>query len=178
MIELYSDRLRLRCLRDEDWPAFLYVHQDPDINRYVRQPDTGANIRSKFEQRSQPWVYGAGEWLTLVIEEIDSQQTIGFTGLYCQDFALAHAEVGYLLLPQAYGKGYATESLRAVIDWACLSFDVHKFIGHCAQDNKASARVLEKCGFQLEGILRHNFKIGDVWIDDCAYGLLAEERLL
>lgn len=57
-----------------------------------------------------------------------------------------------------------------------MSFNIHKFIGHCANDNLASAKVMEKCGFELEGILRHNFRIGDLWVDDRAYGLLSDER--
>ncbi|MCA1895993.1 GNAT family N-acetyltransferase [Shewanella putrefaciens] len=176
MLALYTDRLKLRSLRDSDWEHFYALHSDPDINLYVRNPEPEDVIRNKFIQRADTWFYGSGEWLTLVIETVNTGQFVGLTGLYCQSIEEQRAEVGYLLAKQSHGKGYATESLKAVIDWACLSFNVHKFIAHCAKDNKASARVLEKCGFQLEGLLRQHVKIGDHWIDDCAYGLLSDER--
>lgn len=176
MLELYTDRLRLRSLLDSDWDNYYALHCDPEINLFVRTPESEEVIRSKFQQRSDAWFYGSGDWLTLVIETVDTGQFIGLTGFYCQNIEEQRAEVGYLLATEGHGKGYATESLQAVIDWACLSFEVHKFVGHCALDNRASARVLEKCGFQLEGILRQHFKIGDNWFDECAYGLLAAQR--
>lgn len=178
MLELYTDRLKLRSLQDSDWEHFYALHNDPDINRFVRVPESQEVIRSKFQQRSDTWFYGSGDWLTLVIETVDTGQFIGLTGLYCQSFEEQRAEVGYLLAAEGHGKGYATESLMAVIDWACLSFNVHKFVGHCAKDNHASARVLEKCGFRLEGLLRQQFKIGENWLDKSAFGLLADERRL
>lgn len=176
MLELYTDRLRIRSLQDHDWENFLALHLDPDINRYVRIPEPVEVIHQKFEQRAKTWSYTSGDWLTLVIESLETDEFIGLTGFHCQHLEEQRAEVGYLLAHASHGKGYATESLQAVIDWACLSLQVHKFVGYCAKDNIASARVMEKCGFQLEGVFRQQFKIGDLWLDECAYGLLADER--
>jgi RimJ/RimL family protein N-acetyltransferase len=173
MIELVTPRLLLRTLCEADWPAFHEINLDPEVNLYVRQPESDAAIREKFEQRTQPWFYGAGEWLSLVIEERETGLFVGITGLRCVDFALNRAEVGYLLARNGQGKGFGTESLRAILDWAGPKFQVHKFVALCAKENMGSRRVLEKCGFVLEGIFTDNMKIGDSWIDDCAYGLLA-----
>ncbi|MEC4726005.1 GNAT family N-acetyltransferase [Shewanella sp. D64] len=176
MLELYTQRLRLRTLKREDVQDFLRVHHDPIVNQFVRVPESEAVILEQFEHKLSPWAYESGDWLTLTIEEISSNRFIGFTGLYCSNLVLGHAEVGYMLAVEGQGKGYATESLKAVIDWACLSCNVHKFIGTCSTGNLASVRVLEKAGFKLEGVLRHNFKIDERWIDDNVYGLLSEER--
>ncbi|MGI1945743.1 GNAT family N-acetyltransferase [Shewanella sp. MF08487] len=178
MLELYTDRLKLRSLHASDWEHFYALNSDPKINRFVRVPESQDALRCKFEQRANTWSYDSGDWLTLVIETVDTGQFVGLTGLYCQHLEEQRAEVGYLLAADCHGKGYATEGLTAVIDWACLSFNVHKFVGHCAKDNHASARVLEKCGFRLEGLLRQQLKIGENWLDECAYGLLADERRL
>lgn len=175
-VELYTERLKLRPLTDADWPYFLALNLDPDINQYVREPESEAQILEKFNQRRQTWFYASGDWLTLVIEELGSEAFVGLTGLHCDEYSVNRAEVGYLLAHSGQGKGYATESLGAVIDWASLQFGVHKFVGHCAKDNLGSRRVLEKCGFVLEGILRQHVKVGDTWIDDCSYGLLSAER--
>ncbi|QYJ87440.1 GNAT family N-acetyltransferase [Shewanella mesophila] len=176
MLELYTNRLKIRSLHRGDWQNFLSVHQDRAQNQYVRVPDGLEVLTNKFEQRLRPWRYESGDWLTLVIEEISTGEFIGFTGLYSVDLSLGQVEVGYMLAAKGQGKGYATESLQGVIDWACLSLEVHKFIGLCAEQNLASARVLEKCGFIHEGTLRHNYLLDDCWIDDRYYGLLASER--
>ncbi|WP_394204039.1 GNAT family N-acetyltransferase [Shewanella waksmanii] len=176
MIELYTERLKIRTLDARDLDNFLLVHQDPDLNKFVRSLDDIPLLKQKFTERLAPWEFASGDWLTLVIEEVHSGTFIGFTGFYANKPELKQVEVGYMLVSSAHGQGYASESLEAVIDWACLQFDVHKFVGVCAKDNLASGRVLEKCGFQLEGILRHNMKIDSQWIDDSYYGLLAAER--
>lgn len=176
MLELYTDRLKIRSLEPKDWQNFLSVHQDRAQNQYVRRPESLEVLADKFEQRLRPWRYESGDWLTLVVEEISTGEFIGFTGLYSVDLSLGQAEVGYMLAASGQGKGYGTESLQGVIDWACLSLDVHKFIGLCAEQNLTSARVLEKCGFIHEGTLRHNYMLDGCWIDDRYYGLLASER--
>ena len=86
-----------------------------------------------------------------------------------------HAEVGYLLAPEAEGQGIATEALQALVTYALSHYPLHKLVGRCVNGNIASARVLEKCGFQLEGILRHNHRIAGCWYDDRYYGLLADD---
>ncbi|ASJ96346.1 MULTISPECIES: GNAT family N-acetyltransferase [Shewanella] len=176
MLELYTDNLRIRSLTPDDWQDFLSVHQDEQQNRHVRAPQSEPVIRDKFAERLMPWRYESGAWLTLVIEEIATGEFIGFTGFYTVDVSLGQVEVGYMLSRNGQGRGYATESLKAVIDWACLQYEVHKFIALCSNDNLASVRVLEKCGFVHEGTLRHNFRLNHVWVDDCYFGLLASER--
>lgn len=54
MLELYTDRLRLRSLQEQDWPHFLALHQDPDINRYVRIPEAPEVIRQSLSSAQSP----------------------------------------------------------------------------------------------------------------------------
>jgi RimJ/RimL family protein N-acetyltransferase len=177
MIALYSERLTLRSLTSSDWPHFLAINQDSEINTFVRQVGSTEEIRSKFEQRLLPWVFESGNWLTLVIEELSTGEFVGFSGFHCADVMLKRAEVGYLLSPKHQGKGYATEALQCVIDWGALAFDIHKYIGFCDVRNTGSARVMTKCGFKQEGRLRENNKIGESWSDDFIFGLLVKERI-
>lgn len=62
--------------------------------------------------------------------------------------------LGYLLATDAWGRGYMVEALQPVVDWWLSQPDVFRVWATCDVDNKASARVLEKAGFQLEGTLR------------------------
>ena len=59
------------------------------------------------------------------------------------------------MLARAYwGRGYMTEALKELIDWALKQKDIYRIWAVCDVDNLASARVMEKAGMQLEGTLR------------------------
>eukprot|EP00297_Palpitomonas_bilix_P015422 CAMPEP_0113866688 /NCGR_PEP_ID=MMETSP0780_2-20120614/7_1 /TAXON_ID=652834 /ORGANISM="Palpitomonas bilix" /LENGTH=212 /DNA_ID=CAMNT_0000851557 /DNA_START=164 /DNA_END=802 /DNA_ORIENTATION=+ /assembly_acc=CAM_ASM_000599 len=85
------------------------------------------------------------------------------------------AEVGYWLAVSEWGKGYATEALRSIIDTSFNDLSLNKIDAAIFSDNPASARVLEKVGMQKEGYLRqHHFRWGS-YRDSVLFGLLREE---
>lgn len=172
---LYSDRLVIRSITEQDWPEFQNLYQDADVVRYIRAVETDAEIRARFDSRLVPWVFEDGQWLTLVIETL-SGEFVGLTGFCCVDGFSRRAEVGYMIKPSMQKQGYGAESLQAVIDWGCLRYQVHKYIGYCAVDNLGSAKTMQKCGFRQEGLLRSNYRIADTWVDEYLMGLLADER--
>ncbi len=89
MLELYTDKLRLRSLRADDWDNFLMLHQDPIINQFVRRPAEESVILEKLEYRLSPWQYETGDWLTLVIEALGTDKFIGL----CAKQNIASAKV-------------------------------------------------------------------------------------
>ena len=87
----------------------------------------------------------------LLIESRADGLLIGSTGLGFE--TPAQASTGYVLAHDAWGLGYATEALTAVRDWAA-QLGVERVYALCHPAHRASARVLEKCGFLCEGTLR------------------------
>ncbi|MCL1036643.1 GNAT family N-acetyltransferase [Shewanella submarina] len=172
---LYSDRLIIRTLEERDWPEFRALHQDAEVSRFIREVESDSEIKARFDDRLASWSFESERWLTLVIETLDGE-FVGLTGFCCVDAFSRRAEVGYIIKPSMQKQGYGTESLQAVIDWGCLQHQVHKYIGHCAVANIGSIRTMQKCGFQQEGLLRRNYRIGDTWVDEYLMGLLADER--
>ena len=78
---------------------------------------------------------------------------LGGTGL---GFETPHrASTGYVLARDAWGQGYATETLQAIVATAHPA-GVQRLYALCHPDHRPSRRVLEKCGFQLEGTLRRH----------------------
>lgn len=98
---------------------------------------------------------------------------IGFAGL---EIGNSHqAEVGYWLAKPFWGRGIMTAVVRRACRHAFVTWDLAKITAHVFSFNSASARVLEKCGFQKEGFLRkHHVKDGQL-IDAYVYGLLRDE---
>lgn len=65
-------------------------------------------------------------------------------------------EIGMWVREDEAGRGLGTRVLRALVDWADADWPIHKLTWQCDSRNLASARVAEKCGFQLEGRLREH----------------------
>ena len=81
------------------------------------------------------------------------------------------AELGYLLLPEYFNKGYATESLRAVIDWAWKECGIRQFKAVVTRGNIGSEKVLSKCGLTHTDTLFKVHTIGEKLYDDLIYTL-------
>lgn len=174
-LSLRTPRLQLDSLNEQDWPLFLHLYQDPEVQRYIADPMDLAEIRARFESRLMPWEKSANHWLCLVVREKRSGQPVGLTGFLAEWLPLQQAEVGYAMLPSYQGRGFAKESLMAVLAFGFQQCLFHKMTGRVTVGNHASRGVLERCGFQWEGTLRDNYQLGGQWCDDWVLGMLESE---
>ena len=91
-----------------------------------------------------------------------------FTGVYARS-----AEIGYWVAEDCWGRGIATEAVRAVTEHAFRAFGVVRVQASVFAWNEASMRVLEKCGYAREGVLTKSvFKDGEL-IDSVLYAIVA-----
>jgi len=149
---LLTPRLQLRPPRDVDTTEVFHCYaSDPDVTRYVGWPrhrdidDTRAFITfAKAEW--QRWPAGP-----LLIESREDGRLLGSTGLAFETADIA--STGYVLAKAAWGKGYAQEALSAVVAMADR-LGVQYLYALCHADHAVSAHLLERCGFELEALLR------------------------
>ena len=100
-------------------------------------------------ERSANWLDELDkEAAVLLVTERSSKQPVGLLILHesADENSGRIVRVGYMLAESAWGKGYATELLRALVRW-CKTEDVSSIMGGVAPDNVASQRVMEKAGF-------------------------------
>jgi RimJ/RimL family protein N-acetyltransferase len=168
-MELYSERLYMRQITDNDWPLFLALHVDPQVIRYVCDAPTKSHTREKFEARLPQWMPNSAHWLCLVIFDIQTHNPLGVTGLKLEFSNSSSAEVGYLLLQQYQGRGYGSESLQAVMTFARDVLGLRALKGVVTEGNHASCRMLEKCGFVLEQRQPRAYCINGQLFDDLIY---------
>lgn len=173
MVNVSSARLDYQPLAETDWPFFLSLHQDPLVMRYVSDPRAEARIRQLFDVRLPPWDVGSQHWLCLVMREKATGAAVGVTGFV--DRGDGVAEVGFLLASAFHGRGYGTESLRAVCRFAFAEAGFRKLSATVTAGNVPSRTVLEKLGFLLEGTLRESYLLEERWQDDWLFGLLRRE---
>jgi RimJ/RimL family protein N-acetyltransferase len=128
----------------------------------------------------------ADEWLNFVAKHTQEQgcpvqwairttneSLIGGCGFDGFQAGKSHrAEIGYWLARPYWGQGIMTTVVNQVCRHAFEEFGLVKITAHVFAHNPASARVLEKCGFQEEGFLRKHFLKDDRCIDARLFGLL------
>ncbi|KYP94785.1 GCN5 family acetyltransferase [bacteria symbiont BFo2 of Frankliniella occidentalis] len=174
MDKIDSLRLEYRRLCDTDWPLFLALHDDRQVMNFISDPLDEETIRRHyFEPRLRSWQPGCKHWLCLVISEKTTGIPIGVTGFIERSDSIA--EVGFILKPEFQGKGYGSESLKDIIQFALTHYQYHKLVATVTSGNEASRRTLASAGFLQEGILRKNYYLKGSWQDDWLFGLLREE---
>lgn len=167
-ISITTPRLTMRQITESDWPLFLRLNTEPSvIDKCFDQPCVD-DVRARFDSRLPRWSVTSGAWLCLVIIDSETNQAVGITGF---DYDGRSAEVGYLLLPECFGLGYATESLQGVIAWATRVHLISLFQGIVTEGNADSEKVLAKCGFKLHEVIADAYRIGGVLYADRIYKL-------
>jgi ribosomal-protein-alanine N-acetyltransferase len=150
-------RLLLRRPRPSDADAvFRRYASDPVVTRFLSWPthrsvaDTLAFL-SWSDSEWQRWP--AGPYL-VVARDGNPGALLGSTGLSYK--SPSRAVTGYVFAKDAWGHGYATESLQAMVELAQLT-GVERLEAICHVDHRPSATVLEKCGFEKEEVKRDHF---------------------
>jgi ribosomal-protein-alanine N-acetyltransferase len=148
-------RLLLRPPVPDDAPAiFERYAADADVTRFLGWPrHTSVDDTAAFVAFSQSeWArWPAGPLLAF---SRATGQLLGSAGLLLE--TAQRAQAGYVFAKDAWGQGFATETLAAMVELAA-ELEVTRLYALCHVQHRASWRVMEKCGFEREGILpRHS----------------------
>jgi RimJ/RimL family protein N-acetyltransferase len=172
-----TQRLILRRFRPADAPVLAAYRSDPAVALYQSWDAPFPLLKAESAvagfMESEPDIPG---WFQYAIERIADRQLIGDVAVRMHD-NLKQAEVGFTLATENQKQGYATEAVRAVLDRLFRLQGLHKVTGECDARNVASAALMERLGFTLEGRLRQQTFIKGEWTDDLIYGVLSAEWL-
>jgi len=149
---LAFDELLLRPWRRTDAPAVLAACQDPEIARWVTipQPFLQADADAFIDSAVAMWRDGTGAAFAIV--EAVTDRLLGAVTLFGPD---GHqATLGLWLVPEARGRGVGTRSLRRLAEWAFATTAAFRIDVYIMVGNDASDRMVERAGFQREGVLR------------------------
>ncbi len=145
-----TDRLIIRPFERKDIAPSYTINLDPDVTRYTG--DGGVVDLQEMERRIVTDVfgdYGKYGFGRLAVEWKSNREFIGFTGLkYIPDWE--EVDLGYRFKQAYWGKGIATESGKAVLDFAWHQLGLKRVIATVLPGNQRSIRVLEKLGFSYE----------------------------
>jgi [ribosomal protein S5]-alanine N-acetyltransferase len=159
---LTTSRLTLSPLNETDWPCFLALRTNSQVMRFMGEALSEQALRLKFNTRLNGNVFAIRDNLGAFVGDI---------GLQVSSHNPQEADIGYALLPQAQGKGFAQEALTAICEYGFTTLGLVGINAWVLADNAGSVRLLEKSGFTRVQVLDKAFEINGVRYDDWVYRL-------
>ncbi|MEL6721271.1 MAG: GNAT family protein, partial [Bacteroidota bacterium] len=175
---LRSKRLGLVLIKWEDLDTIHQLHSFPQVDQF-----NTLGIPKDIEETKRtiaPWIEAHQATdisnFTFAIRLSKSNQLIGLLGLKLGSKKFKIGEIWYKLYPNQWGKGYATETVNAILDFAFNDLKLHRIEAGCAIQNIGSIKVLEKVGMTREGHRRKILPLKSGWSDNYMYAILETDE--
>jgi RimJ/RimL family protein N-acetyltransferase len=171
-----TERMVLRPYSLADFDAFHDMHGRDDVARYLPWETRDEQASSEALQRHQTVVLEKdGDAITLAAFDKESERLVGEYILFLRSVQHRGGEVGYVLHPDFWGRGLATEGARAMLEIGFDLMGMHRIIARIEARNTGSAAVLERLGMRREALLVKNEWFKGEWSTEADYALLDEE---
>jgi [ribosomal protein S5]-alanine N-acetyltransferase len=168
-----AERIILQELKDKDWES---IHSYASLEAASRfqpwGPNTILDTKNFVRQAVQDMNVSPRKRNVFSVFEKGNSEMIGHCELNIDG---PSAELSYIIHPDHWGKGFATELSMTLVRYGFEELGLHRIIATCDVRNIGSYRVLEKVGMTREGRLRKDLLIKDGWRDSYLYGILEEE---
>ena len=152
MQTLITSRLRLRPATAEDAPFIVRLLNAPGFLAHIGDRAVRTAEEARAYLASAPiFAYGPGGLGFNVVEVLATGEPVGTCGLVKRE-ALDAPDVGYALLDEAAGQGFATEAAGATLEHALRDLRLPRVLAITSEANLGSRRVLEKIGMRFEGL--------------------------
>jgi RimJ/RimL family protein N-acetyltransferase len=169
--ELRFDELLVRGPLESDIDTIAPAFRDPAVGGEASLPPVDAETLRAMLREQLPGMRAQGLLAAYVLEDIRSRELLGGASLHHFDPLRDVVEVGYWLFVAARGRGIATRAVRQMTEHA-LSNGIWRVEAHVRTGNTASERVLERLGFQREGVKRRYLRHGNDRVDATLFSLL------
>jgi RimJ/RimL family protein N-acetyltransferase len=163
------------CPADQSDLDFLCEHEnDPRVraSRSVVTPTSADHVTARLGG-----TMGQNEdTVGLVVRA--AEEPVGFVYLVREEsnaVGFRFAELAYWIAHDHWDNGYATAAAETMVEYGFDELGLHRVKASTFADNEASQRVLEKIGFEREGVAREEAYVDGTWRDRVRYGLLEDE---
>jgi len=176
--KLETQRLVIRRFGNADLPAIFAYRNDPEVARYQRFGSVSKTDLSHLIQGQQSIEPGApGQWFQFAIALKETGELIGDCALRMDKEDAGRAEVGFTLARAYQGRGFATEAVTRVLDYAFAELGLERIFALTDCENQPSIALLERLDMRLEGHLLKNFLWKGERRDEYRYAILKDEWL-
>lgn len=172
---LEGEKIYFKALSTEDAQEIHSYASDPEVSIFI-----GWNLMNSLDETREyielmlnREAEGTHLYASIVLKS--TNEIIGTAMIFNFDKEANKAEIGYLLHRDHWGKGYGTEIVALMTDFAFQSLHLHKLYAYVVDANIGSARILEKNGYELEGRLKDNYFIEDKYYDALFFGKITNQ---
>lgn len=167
--------VRLRALRQGDAEALFRIFGDATVCRYWSSPPLADLRAAEALQREIDEGFASRSLFQWGIVEVVNDRVVGTCTLASLSEAHERAAIGFALAREAWGRGYVTEALPALLDFGFEVLGLHRIEADVDPRNERSIRLLERTGFMREGYQRERHLMQGERQDALLYGLLRPE---
>lgn len=175
--KVQTDRIFLREMKFEDW---VDVHSYASIENACQFQPWGPNtVEESKEFVSQVLKDASARPRTRFSYAVVLKETgelIGCGEINIRDRTNRSGEIGYIIHPKHWSRGYATEVAELLIDFGFEKLRLHRVYATCDPRNIGSKKVLEKSSMRKEGQIRDHLWIKNKWRDSLLYSILEHEN--
>lgn len=174
--EILTRHLILRDLEASDTQTIFQYRSRPEVSRFQSWgTQSGDEIRSYISGLSAGQTGKPGSWYQVGIALRSDGKLIGDCGFHVPESEPSQAEIGIALAPEFHGRGYATETLRALFDYLFVTLGKHRVFGSVDPSNSRSVRLMQRVGMRKESHSIKSVWFKGEWVDDVIFALLASD---
>lgn len=178
LFEYETERLLLKIVRPEQAQEVLdFYFKDRELfEKY--EPDRVLNFYTPAIQKQiLTYEYNGAIKGTMfryyVYRKQAPKQMIGTISFHnIQKGIYSNCEIGYKFSSEFQHMGYATEALKEIVDLIFCDLQLHKILAYAMPENTASIRLLERAGFEKEGVCRDHLFLHNKWEDHVLYSVI------
>ena len=172
-----SERLILRPVTELDLTKIHLLNSNEEIARFNTSeiPESIEETKSIVENWIIENSYKNTQRFTFAIELKSDAQFIGLIGINLGKIKYKNAEVWFKFDTKFWGKGFATEALKEILNFGFIDLKLHRIEAGCAVENIGSIKVLEKVGMFREAHTRKLLPLKSGWSDNYGYAKLSTD---
>ena len=173
--EIESERLIFKNFTIADATDGLSIRSDERVMKYM-DTETPKTV-NEFEKRIELYhtSFEEKKGITWAIVEKVSNKIIGDFGFWKIDVKHHRGEIGYVLHPEYWGKGYMKETMRALLEVGFNQLNLHSIEANVNPKNESSKKLLLNMGFKQEAYFRENYFFEGKYLDSVIYSLLESD---
>lgn len=176
-VRLVTPRLVIREYAAADVRAVTSISSDPDVVRYVRWGPHDEEATRRFLNDAEASRTAVPRLRSLLaVSEAEGARIVGGCSLEVHRPHDREANIGFYLGRSWWGRGYATELIKALLTWGFEELSLHRISATADVRNVASWRAMERAGMCREGHLRRHMWQRDEWRDSLLYAVVEDER--
>jgi RimJ/RimL family protein N-acetyltransferase len=174
--EILTERLALRQLMPNDAQEIFAYRSRPEVSRFQSWGiESTAELQSQIDRLLMTEPGEPGAWYQIGIALRSTNELIGDCGFHILGSEPRQVEFGISLIPESQSRGYATEALRALLDYLLVRLGKHRAFASVDPRNVRSVALMQRVGMRKEAHFIKSLWFKDAWVDDVIFAMLASE---